>query len=543
MSSIPLPALDVRPPSPSPNVLEQYGQLMQIKNQQAMQPLQQQAAQQQVQQGGLELQQRQQDLKDQQGISKWFMGIDPSDPNAFDPIKVGKTLAQSGVSGKGIMAAQQQLMQHQQTVLTMTKDQLANQQELSNNVYNGINGVIGVTDPQQRAQLMTPLIQTAVQAKAIQPQQAQQMMQNPAAITDDQLKSMQHGLGVSSAFLASVARMQTAQTGAQTAGIKAPGEQATSDSLVLKNAAQQLAASPDQATYQAALGELPMKIAKNFPQQFDQQKILQAGMTPAEVVTSQATASQRNETNSFRQQTLGLEAQRTALQQQQMGIGTNGQPSDLAQAIASGHIPLDRMGYLLARNPALISGVMQIDPSFDGSKAQSYPATYKDFTSGKTSIAINSGGTALSHLNELQQMNTVESHIPGTPDYNAYQNKADTVASELAKFYGDATIPAIDAIKKTLTAQLPGNRKAAIQTQAQSMGDKLDSFQQQWQNAAPSKAYEAPMPGISPQAMAARAALDPQYKASGASQPKVGEVKVFPNGKKGTWDGTGYVAQ
>jgi hypothetical protein len=45
------------------------------------------------------------------------------------------------------------------------------------------------------------------------------------------------------------------------------------------------------------------------------------------------------------------------------------------------------------------------------------------------------------------------------------------------------------------------------------MGDKLDSFQQQWQNAAPSKAYEAPMPGISPQAIKARAALDPSFAA------------------------------
>ncbi len=127
MSSMPLPALDIRPPQQPPNMLEQYAQLQALKNQQVMQPLQQQAAQNQVQSSGLQLQQQQQDLKDQQGISKWFMGIDPKDPNAFDPVTVGKTLAQSGVSGKGIMAAQGQLMQHQQTVLAMTKDQLNNQ--------------------------------------------------------------------------------------------------------------------------------------------------------------------------------------------------------------------------------------------------------------------------------------------------------------------------------------------------------------------------------------------------------------------------------
>ena len=36
----------------------------------------------------------------------------------------------------------------------------------------------------------------------------------------------------------------------------------------------------------------------------------------------------------------------------------------------------------------------------DTSKAQSDPATYKDFTSGKTGIARNAAGTALGHLQE-----------------------------------------------------------------------------------------------------------------------------------------------
>ena len=251
-------------------------------------------------------------------------------------------------------------------------------------------------------------------------------------------------------------------------------------------------------------------------------------------------------------QKLGIESQTLDLNRQKAGITPEGQPNEIAQAIASGHIVPERMSYLLARNPEIIGEVMKLDPTFDNSKAQAYPSTYNDFTHGKTSVAINSGGTALSHLNELQKMNTVESHIPGTPDYNAYQNKADTVASELAKFYGDATIPSIAAIKKTLTAQLPGNRKAAIQTQAQSMGDKLDSFQQQWQNAAPSKAYEAPMPGISPQSIQARAALDPSFAArmnQGATAPQGNQqqpqrpagvplgAKYNPqgNGGKGSW--------
>jgi hypothetical protein len=211
---------------------------------------------------------------------------------------------------------------------------------------------------------------------------------------------------------------------------------------------------------------------------------------------------------------------------QKKASGVEGTPAELATAIAQGHIPLDRMGYLLARNPGLIQNVMAVDPTFDGSKAQSYPSTYKDFTSGKTSIAINAGGTVLQHLLNLRQLNTTESRIPGTADYQRYQNQVDTIAPELGKFYGNDTIPGIAAYKKTLGAIF--NRDAAITQQAHSMGVKLDNYQQQWNNAAPSNVYQAPMPGISATSMAARAALDPEYKVPNSiSSPQGGGDIVY----------------
>ena len=194
--------------------------------------------------------------------------------------------------------------------------------------------------------------------------------------------------------------------------------------------------------------------------------------------------------------------------------GKEAQANDpqLVDSIGSGKIVPERMAYLLARNPQLLDAVTAKYPDFDGSKAESYPTTYKDFTSGKTSVALNSGATALEHLKKLQDLNTVKSHIPGTADYNAYHNQLDTLAPELAKFYGDTTVPAIAALKSTLGATLPGNRQAAITTQAQSMGKKFDNYEQQWRNAAPSASYEAPMPGVSDAAKDARAALDPEYR-------------------------------
>lgn len=194
------------------------------------------------------------------------------------------------------------------------------------------------------------------------------------------------------------------------------------------------------------------------------------------------------------------------------GDSTNGA---LIDAIYSGHVTMSRLDYLASKNPALLEAVTQKHPDFDSSKAAAYPGVYKEFTSSKPNTAggqLNAGATALGHLLELSQINTVWSHIPGTPAYTAYMNKVDTVATELAKFYGDATVPAIASLKSTLASTLPGSRQAAITTQVQSMGDKFDSYQQTWDNAAPSKAYEAPMPGISKKAIEARAALDPAYR-------------------------------
>jgi hypothetical protein len=187
----------------------------------------------------------------------------------------------------------------------------------------------------------------------------------------------------------------------------------------------------------------------------------------------------------------------------------------LVDAIGTGKMTVDRLGYLAARNPALLEAVTTKYPDFDSSKAAQYPSVYKEFTSTKNGTAgqaLNSGATALEHLKKLQDLNTAKSHIYGTPDYNAYHNQLDTLAPELAKFYGDTTVPAIAALKDTLGANLPGGRQAAIATQAQSMGKKFDNYEQTWRNAAPSDAYEKPMPGISEEAKEARAALDPQYK-------------------------------
>lgn len=204
-------------------------------------------------------------------------------------------------------------------------------------------------------------------------------------------------------------------------------------------------------------------------------------------------------------------ANAAAIRSNQAAKGNDtGNDSALVDQIGLGKMPLERLDYLATRNPKLLDDVSAKYPDFDGSKIKSYVKTYQDFTSGKTSVALNSGATALKHLAELRGLNTDTSRIPGTSDYNAYQNKLNTVVGELIKFYGmPDTNQSVDAMKKGMGAMF--NRDSAIVEQAKSMGDKLASYQQTWENAAPSKSYQAPLPAIDNDAKTALASLDPDF--------------------------------
>jgi hypothetical protein len=202
----------------------------------------------------------------------------------------------------------------------------------------------------------------------------------------------------------------------------------------------------------------------------------------------------------------------------------------LVKMMGTGKMTLTRMEYLASRKPEVLEAVARAYPDFDQSKVAGYVNTYKEFTSSKPSTAggaLNAGGTALKHLSELQQLNTYESRVPGTKDYNAFQNKLDTLTGELATFYQlPKTEKTIQDMRSTLGAFT--NRDAAIAEQVKSMGDKLDSFEQTWANAAPSKAYEAPMPYIDEKAKKARARLDPEYAKRLAQEQPQQQTQTSP---------------
>lgn len=185
--------------------------------------------------------------------------------------------------------------------------------------------------------------------------------------------------------------------------------------------------------------------------------------------------------------------------------GLDQQARSVIELIHSGRAPISRPDYVLARKPEVFAAVERAYPGeFDASKVDAYKEQYKQFTStkpGTAGNAINSGGTVLQHLDELKQINEkyLAARTPGTDAYRAFENKLDTVAGELLTFYGlPKTNEQMRSQKESLGGKF-GSRDVAINTQIDSMIDKLASYANQWSEAAPSKNYEAKMPSINEQ--------------------------------------------
>lgn len=271
----PLPKLNTDYQTPDP--LEQYGRLMQIRNMMGQQQMQQ--GQQELQQQ--QIQQNQQQINDRQKMMQFFANdkTDWSDPANLP--KLVPTLAQQGVSPQTGMQIQNGLIEQRKNLATLDETTLKNQQTRIDSTYQQLKGIIGTADPDQKQQMWQAAVQQHTQDGVIKPGQIP--MQYPG---DAQAQSLAAGLGISSAMVTAEARQRQAATGEQKQTNEAPGQVARSTQLQMQTASAQLAMSANQADYQAKLDQLPFGIAKAFPAQFNRQAVLNAGMTPDQVATT-----------------------------------------------------------------------------------------------------------------------------------------------------------------------------------------------------------------------------------------------------------------
>lgn len=206
MAGIPLPALDIRPPAPPPNQLDQLGQILGLRNAIQEAPLRQQALQNQVQSGGLQVQQQQQQLKDTQAVTAAMQQWDGKDLNNLAPL-----VLKNGGSGMAVIGLKQkQLALQQQYSGIAAQDATTGAKNLEtmkgkNDMIAGALSTVLQTPDAQLPQAVMATAQDLAQKGLLDPQHVQMAEKiaqsgDPAQIRT-QLDAMRKGMMANSQIL------------------------------------------------------------------------------------------------------------------------------------------------------------------------------------------------------------------------------------------------------------------------------------------------------------------------------------------------------
>jgi hypothetical protein len=167
------------------------------------------------------------------------------------------------------------------------------------------------------------------------------------------------------------------------------------------------------------------------------------------------------------------------------------QQANTIRAIGEGRVELNSRTMASKDGKLLMQQLTTAYPNFDQSKAQSYFKTRQDFTSGKTSVGINSYNTAIAHLgtmwDHVSSTNSLMINTPGTQVHRQLDLDKQLVSTELAKAVsnGQMTQKEKDDILGSISGYTVGSYQDRIQEAATLLNGKLESYQQQWNNGAP----------------------------------------------------------
>ena len=396
MSSIPLPALDLKQPQ-QPDLLEKYGQLVQLRNmlqqaqtQQQEAPLRVQALNQQVQQG-------QQDLEARKALNQAYSGAltkDESGNPTIDPNKLAQGLA-NGPAAYQTPAVMKGITDFQKSRLELQTTQADLQTKQADMIGNAAAAVKAAGyDPALAHSFFDSMPQTP------QLQQIRQQIDNPQALkqlvdTAIQNSPKQRELGASEATAA--ARGLTAQTEKQ----RLDASMNPQSSLY----------APSQAS--VALGTAPGAA------QIQQGEARLAGTKAA----SEAAARQPYE--------MSLARQRQALSQ--------GDPNAAAQLLISGDATLSELKSRGA-TPDFIANTLAAAHQLSGGKYNAQAADAQ-FSVAKSPANVAFFGSAKSLTDPggtLDQLAAAAKDIPGTqfPVFNNIADvaKAATGSGPIAKY-------------------------------------------------------------------------------------------------------------
>ena len=449
MSSIPLPALSVRPQENNNDILGTVGKYVQLKSLLQGQQIQKQ----QVQAGQLENEQRTQDLLDRQKSTRAFQ-----DANG-DPQKFQQLAAQYGVSPNGIAAIGKNLAATQQELDKLPQDKL----DLASKQH----------------QQLIPLIESVVQA----PQEDKQ-----ALWTLNRNTALRQGL-----------------INEQSAPAQYPGDQqAQLMANSMKTVEQLLAEKKDQREAASASATLPGLQAESQIKQNELKAMQSGGAAPGIPLEVQ-------EANQWLKEHPGktlADYQKYKAQlvpafnfnlQNQGATFTPDNP--MVQAVANGKMKIsDAITYRtpLAKRQEFLQAVMQANPQFNSANYDVEKGVLKDFTSGKSADSLTAFNTAIDHAKQLSQAtdalnngNVVQLNKLGnalgyqfgsdrTTNFNVIKN---ALSGEISKVFkgGGATDAEIEAVQGPFNAaNSPAQLKGAINNAISLMNSKRDALKQRF---------------------------------------------------------------
>lgn len=396
-----------------------------------------------------------QQMKDQQAATKAMQEWDGKDLNQLPSL-----ILKNGGSAQAVIGAKQQLLSYQTSLTKLSTDQLANETTKNNSLAQLVANVKGLP-PEQQPQAFEQAKAQAVQSGWLDPQHAQAMQyQGPQAL-DLLEKSL---IGHTAATANQLAVQKQAETERH--------DQADEVNQGLRIQSEQLSAKDDMRY-----------------RMIQQQKAL--GNPVSQGDAAWATGYEK-------QKTLGTRT--TFALQNALPQGQNGQPSSIAQALASNQMKWQdvvSMRTPMAIKQKLLDEVRSINPNYNSGDFSIEQGVRKSATSGKIADNLTAFNTAIDHAKQLQSAaNALDNgDLPGlnkignalgyqfgsdkTTNFNVIKN---ALAGEVSKVFkgGQATDAEIRAVEEPFSAaNSPAQLKGAIQNAVSLMNSKRNALKEQ----------------------------------------------------------------
>lgn len=419
MGSIPLPALSVQTPQPQQsNPLQQYAQLMQLRQQQQNAPLQQQALQQQVQNGALEGQQKQLQLQNAQQGEQDQQALRAL---ASDPSNKGKTVGELAdiafhdgkIAPQTYSSLKKADIEQRTSLASLDEKQLA-VADASHKQLQGVYDSVMDMTPEQVQQNWPSIAEAANSVHG-----NTQFHLDPAQpMTKEQLQSAGPMLAMQRTYIDEANERKAKQSTAAKA--QADADKSNAEVSFYQNPSAHPGGAPGVPVETVQQADWLSK---------------HPGKGPADFAVSQAAAKAGAEESARMPGEMALARQRQALSQ--------GDPNSAAKLLVSGDATLSE---LKARGatPEFIQNTLNAAHQLSGGKynAQAADAQFQVAKSAENTKFFGSANSLTDKGGTLDQLAAAGKAIPGNqvPAFNSIADweKAATGSGPLAKYAATA---------------------------------------------------------------------------------------------------------